>query len=358
VIDLLSLLDTDWDDNDARVLYTTDLASGPNGMLWVLLKRSNDFKKGLYGLAVVDGVPLGPPVAIDGTREIEDAGVVAGGCGWTVIWNAPTGAVAPTHARQFTGGCQAGPEALLLGERFRAEITWRTRDGKSGTGQALPLTDDSGAFWFFTSGNLELMLKVLDGRDVNGAFWVFYATLTDVAFDLKVIDQYTGVEKIYSKPAGRLESRADTRAFPAGPGPAPAPPSTARWLADAVSVPPLTATGTPCVASETALCLGGGHFRVDVRFVDPRDGIERQAIARSLTPDSGAFWFFAPDNLELMLKIVDGRPLNNHFWFFAAGLSDVRYEITVTDTQTGLEKVYVNERGVLASRADTAAFAE
>ncbi len=57
-----------------------------------------------------------------------------------------------------------------------------------------------------------------------------------------------------------------------------------------------------------------------------------------------------------MLKIVDGRALNGKFWVFYGALSNVEYEITVTDSQTGQVRVYNNASGQLASVADTAAF--
>jgi hypothetical protein len=40
--------------------------------------------------------------------------------------------------------------------------------GTSGTGVAVPLTGNTGYFWFFNSSNVELMVKVLDGDAVNG----------------------------------------------------------------------------------------------------------------------------------------------------------------------------------------------
>jgi hypothetical protein len=42
---------------------------------------------------------------------------------------------------------------------------------------------------------------------------------------------------------------------------------------------------------------------------------------------------------------------------FYGALSDVEYEITVTDTATGATRQYVNPLGGLASVGDTAAFA-
>jgi hypothetical protein len=76
----------------------------------------------------------------------------------------------------------------------------------------------------------------------------------------------------------------------------------------------------------------------------------------ALTGDTGTFWFFGPDNLEVFTKVLDGRALNGKFWFFSGALSSVDYTLTVTDTQTGAVRVYHNPAGRLASVADTGAF--
>ncbi len=69
-----------------------------------------------------------------------------------------------------------------------------------------------------------------------------------------------------------------------------------------------------------------------------------------------SFWFFSSNNLELIIKVLDARVINNHFWVFYGALSNVEYTITVTDTQTGAVKTYFNPQGQLASVADTSAF--
>ena len=80
------------------------------------------------------------------------------------------------------GGCFPDATHLCLnGARFRVEVDWALPGGVAGKGQAVPLTSDTGAFWFFDNANLELVVKVLDGRAVNGHFWVFYGGLSDVA---------------------------------------------------------------------------------------------------------------------------------------------------------------------------------
>jgi hypothetical protein len=121
---------------------------------------------------------------------------------------------------------------------------------------------------------------------------------------------------------------------------------------DAAAVP------AACTSSETVFCANNGRFAVQVVFSAPNLGIENAAAqATTLTSDTGYFWFFSPNNVELVVKVVDGRAFNNFFWVFYGALSDVAYTVTVTDTQTGGIKTYTNPAGTLASAADTAAFA-
>jgi hypothetical protein len=114
-------------------------------------------------------------------------------------------------------------------------------------------------------------------------------------------------------------------------------------------------TTATCALSSGELCLGG-RFRVAVQFTDPRSGTSGAGQAIPLTSDTGAFWFFDPANVELILKVLDGRAVNGHFWVFAGALSDVAYTITVTDTQSGTSRIYHNAPHQLASRADVEAF--
>jgi hypothetical protein len=65
--------------------------------------------------------------------------------------------------------------------------------------------------WLLT--RFELAIKVLDGRAVNGSFWVFYGALSDVQYDVTVTDTTTGQVRTYHNTAGTLASVADTKAF-------------------------------------------------------------------------------------------------------------------------------------------------
>jgi hypothetical protein len=63
------------------------------------------------------------------------------------------------------------------------------------------------------------------------------------------------------------------------------------------------------------------------------------------TSDTGMFWFFSSNNIEIIIKVVTGCSFNSRIWVFAGGLTNVAYTITVTDTVTGAVKTYSNPQG-------------
>ncbi|HEV8231522.1 MAG TPA: hypothetical protein VGQ75_04185 [Thermoanaerobaculia bacterium] len=261
--------------------------------------------------------------------------------------------------------CAAGPNTLCLNsDRFQVEVNWRVpTQGTSGDGRAVPLTSDTGYFWFFSSNNVELVVKAVDGRPVNGYFWVFYGALSDVEYTITVTDTVTGEVKTYANPSGRLASVADVTAFSGGAGVATArmsPESIAevvRLESEKLSRLVAGSSSVVCLSDAITLCLNGGRFQVRVIFSAPSLGISNApARAVPLTSDTGYFWFFSSNNVELVIKAVDGRPANGYFWVFYGALSDVEFTITVTDTVTGAAKTYTNPPGRLASVADVAAF--
>lgn len=109
--------------------------------------------------------------------------------------------------------CAVGADTLCLSSnRFSVQVSWTTQSA-SGVARAVPLTADTGYFWFFNPSNIELVVKLLDARAVNGRFWVFYGALSDVDYTITVTDTQTGAVKTYRNPQGRLASVADTEAF-------------------------------------------------------------------------------------------------------------------------------------------------
>ncbi|HEX3528386.1 MAG TPA: hypothetical protein VH988_15085 [Thermoanaerobaculia bacterium] len=253
-------------------------------------------------------------------------------------------------ARRFTTQPPCRFALCLDGGAFGLDVAWRDpRTGNTGSGHGILLTEGTGAFWFFSQENVELFVKVLDGSAVNGYFWVFYGGLSDVEFTLTVTETLFGAAKSYHSAPYTMASNADTTAF------------LAFFLSDASTAP---ASVSPAKAAEpgacfpgsTALCLNSDRFRVTVTWTDPRTGTTGSGQAVALSGDSGYFWFFNADNVEMVVKVLDGRLVNGHFWVFDAALSDVETEIKVTDTVTGAFKIYRKPAYTFLSQADTAAF--
>jgi hypothetical protein len=123
---------------------------------------------------------------------------------------------------------------------------------------------------------------------------------------------------------------------------------------------PVPAGSTPaggCAASPTALCLNGGRFQVTAHF-DAGGGNAGSASAVQLTSDTGYLWFFASSNVEVIVKVLDGCGLNNRYWVFAGGLTDVNVTLTVTDTKTSTTRTYMNPaHTAFQPIQDTGAFA-
>ena len=111
-----------------------------------------------------------------------------------------------------------------------------------------------------------------------------------------------------------------------------------------------------CAADATHLCLQKGRFRVEASWDANGSPGAGQAVPGA-SADSGLLWFFAPDNWELMVKVLDGCALNGHYWVYAAGTTTVHYVLTVTDTLTGSVVHYENPAGTAAAAiTDSGAF--
>ena len=104
-------------------------------------------------------------------------------------------------------------------------------------------------------------------------------------------------------------------------------------------------SSSACVTDPQTLCLDGGRFAVKTSFQSTPEGPSIPATAVPLTGDTGYFWFFDPTNVELVVKVLTGCSVNNSYWVFAGGLTDVGVEVKVTDAVTGTRKTYSNAVG-------------
>ena len=178
-----------WDENDYsatpntnQVLLTVDTNYGSTGM------QSNAFYTHFSLLKSIEagfGLPCLNHACDANTTAMTDLFAPA----------SPAGAGPPTPAR------------------FTASATW-TANGQSGSGNLVVLSSDTKAFWFFSPDNLEVVYKVVDGRAINGKFWVFLGSLTGEQFSVTITDTATGATKTYANDSGQQPSSvADTSAF-------------------------------------------------------------------------------------------------------------------------------------------------
>jgi hypothetical protein len=108
----------------------------------------------------------------------------------------------------------AAPTSLFLGNgRFRIDVRWTTSSG-SGDGVPVQLTADTGYFWFFSSTNVEIVIKVLNACSLGNHYWVFAGGLTNVQTVITVTDTQASVVRTYRTAAGpAFPPIQDTNAF-------------------------------------------------------------------------------------------------------------------------------------------------
>jgi len=113
---------------------------------------------------------------------------------------------------------------------------------------------------------------------------------------------------------------------------------------------------TTCTPNSTTLCLNNGRFKVQTTW-KKANGQSGNGQAVTLTNDTGYFWFFNSANVEMVLKVLNGCGVNNNFWVYAGGLTNVKVTMTVTDTSNGTVKTYNNPQSTpFQPIQDTGAF--
>ena len=303
----------------------------------------------------------------DGTSASDEIRATAGAGreGWEDSWPfvalSKSGAIALTWtagnfdvdseavaARKYFRGCAEGaPRLVLGGGRFEVCSIWTSFSGARGAGVPVPLTADSGGFWFFSPENLELIVKVLDGCGTNQSYWLFAAGLTNVEVTLGIVDTWTGRTWIRdTNLATPFPPIQDIEALDGcGASPPIAQPQEIH-LATALAnggqpVRSDSASSSNCVADSTHACLQGGRFRVSASYATG-SGQAGEATIFPLGSESAALWFFDQENLELFVKVIDACAEFDRFWVFSAGLTNLFVRLRVEDTDSGEVQLYEN----------------
>ncbi|HVS32478.1 MAG TPA: PPC domain-containing protein [Thermoanaerobaculia bacterium] len=112
---------------------------------------------------------------------------------------------------------------------------------------------------------------------------------------------------------------------------------------------PPTGSCSPCAPSATTACLLANRFRVTVpSFRDLNANLSgqgsviryaenREEVHPNLGPLSAGTFFslysFAPASIEVLMRMISGVSINDHFWVFATGFTGAEYTLRVEDTQ-------------------------
>ena len=118
--------------------------------------------------------------------------------------------------------------------------------------------------------------------------------------------------------------------------------------------------GSVSTGPSSSLLLNNDRFRVSIQWRSPPQfpDFTSATAADFRTDDSGIFYFTQPNNLEFLIKVLNGCAITNHYWVFFAATTDVEFLVSVTDTSTGETVQYTNPAGQPADAVtDTTAFA-
>lgn len=112
-----------------------------------------------------------------------------------------------------------------------------------------------------------------------------------------------------------------------------------------------------CVPDGQTLCLRGGRFQITGTWED-FDGNQGPFNVTPASDETGLIWFFNESNIELLIKVLRGCPLNGNYWVFFAAVSNLGFTLEVTDLEAGATRTYVNPVGVIPlATTDVTAFA-
>ncbi len=110
----------------------------------------------------------------------------------------------------------------------------------------------------------------------------------------------------------------------------------------------LTQAGT-CLANANTLCLNDRtedhRFEITLQL-DSEEGGGLDDPARAIpldtvgVEDGGLLWFFDPTNPEVLVKVLDGCAINNHYWVFYAAATTLGFDLEVRDTLFDTSRVY------------------
>ncbi len=113
---------------------------------------------------------------------------------------------------------------------------------------------------------------------------------------------------------------------------------------------------TDCVPTTTPLVLGG--YEVSMCYETPGHVVGQARSGVWETDVSGLLWFFNRDNVEVLVKVLNGCAVNGHHWVYVSPVTDLAFNLSVTGPAGAGHWRHRNRQGEVGrTSADTFAFA-
>jgi hypothetical protein len=138
--------------------------------------------------------------------------------------------------------------------------------------------------------------------------------------------------------------------------------ATATAAAFSAEVPLVQRYSPPGGGQGGTLVLNSAHsFNVTLTATNQHNG---NAVGAGVAlPQTDILGYFSlpsltanPSNPEVIVKVLDARGVDGHFWVFYGHLTDLIYDLTVTENATGRTKTYHKDAGNQAGGFDTTFF--
>lgn len=114
--------------------------------------------------------------------------------------------------------------------------------------------------------------------------------------------------------------------------------------------PPSAGVYSDCVPDDVAFIFDWYEVKVCYETSDGRVGQGRPKSIGSR--ESGLIWFFNQDNIELLVKVLNGCRVNGYRWVFVAPATDVAFNLYVEAPLTGERWLHRNPQGAQTVAAD------
>jgi hypothetical protein len=104
------------------------------------------------------------------------------------------------------------------------------------------------------------------------------------------------------------------------------PNAAAQWEPFTLNPVPLSST---CIPSATLACVQNNRWGIQILV----NGAP--AYVATSNNESAVFWFYSPDDWEVVAKVINGCSYNNYWWFFGAGATATPFSFSFFDYARG-----------------------